>query len=216
MMGWFAVLILAIAAFVLAVFLLKLPRQSWALFGAALSLGFAGYAWQGAPEQQSSPKPEQAAAPDSGEAMVEARSQLFDATQPKPSYLITSDGFARQGKFGAAATLLRKGLNDNPGHLEGWLALAMALTGHADGVVTPPALYAYGRARAIDPVNPGADYFLGISYLQTGEIRNARGVWGELLSRTPEDAPWRPELEERIAALDRMIANAPMLQQRGQ
>ncbi|MEL7188984.1 MAG: cytochrome c biogenesis factor [Pseudomonadota bacterium] len=216
MIAWFAILGLALATFALAALGMKLPQQSWALFGAVLSLGLAGYAWQGLPDQASSPKQAAADTQQSGEAMVEARMQLFDNTQAKPGYLITSDAFARQGKFGDAATLLRKGLNDNPNHLEGWLALAMSLTGHADGVVTPPALYAYGRARAIDPVNPGADFFLGISYLQVGEIRNARGVWGELLSRSPEDAPWRPELEQRVAALDKMIANAPMLQQQRQ
>ncbi|KWV92679.1 tetratricopeptide repeat protein [Erythrobacter sp. YT30] len=216
MIGWFAVLALAIATFAVAIFVLKLPRQSWTLFGAVLSIGLAGYAWQGVPEQASSPKQAQVDTTGSGEAMIEARKQLFDSAQLKPAYLITSDAFARQGQFDNAANLLRIGLRDNPNHLEGWLALAMALTGHADGVVTPPALYAYGRAREIDPANPGADFFLGIAYMQTGQIRNARGVWGELLLRSPEDAPWRPELEQRVEALDQMIANAPMLQQRGQ
>lgn len=213
MTGWLGIGVLALATFVFAAFALKLPRQSWALFATTLCLGLAGYAWQGVPDQASSPRsPVPEASSQSGEQMVEARLQLFDPVQAKPSYLITSDAFARKGQFGTAASLLRKGLQDNPDHLEGWLALGMALTGHADGAVTPPALYAYGRARTIDPINPGADFFLGIAYMQRGQIRNARGVWNALLERSPENAPWVPEITARVASLDRMIANAPMLQ----
>ncbi|NQX95474.1 MAG: cytochrome c biogenesis factor, partial [Erythrobacter sp.] len=68
------------------------------------------------------------------------------------------------------------------------------------------------QARKLDPANPAADYFLGFSYLQTGQVRAARAVWGNLLDRSPEDAPWRAELETRVGRLDDMIANAPMLQ----
>jgi cytochrome c-type biogenesis protein CcmH len=210
--GWIAAFLLAGACFVIAAFALRLPREGWMVFAAILLFGLTGYAWQGAPGQPASPKPPEIEVSQSGEEMVEARQALFDPVQPKPGYLVTSDAFARRGQFERAAGLLRKGLNDNPNHLEGWLALGMALVGHSDGFVTPAASYAYTRARQIDPANPAADYFLGVSYVQSGEIRAARSVWASLLERSPEDAPWRPDLEQRIASLDQMIANAPMLQ----
>jgi hypothetical protein len=68
------------------------------------------------------------------------------------------------------------------------------------------------RARAIDPAHPGADYFLGYAYRQSGEIRAARSVWASLIARSPPDAPWREGLEAEVARLDDMIARAPMLQ----
>lgn len=211
--AWLAILALAMIAFAIAAFALRMPKQGYAVFGAALLFGLVGYAWQGSPGQPGSPKqPNEAVDQQSGEAMVDARRQLFDDTRAKPDYLVLSDGFARRGKFSDAAGLLRKGLSDNPDHLEGWLALAMALTGHAEGFVTPAATYAYAQARAIDPANPGADFFLGTSLLRGGEIIAARDTWGRLLENSPEDAPWRPELEQRVAELDQMIANAPMLQ----
>lgn len=210
--GWMAVGALALAAFALAVLLLRLPREGFALFGAALIFGLAGYAWQGAPGQPSSPKTETAEASTQGEAMVEGRAALFDRTQPPPDYLLTSDAFARRGKFDDAAGLLRRGLEENPDHLEGWLALGLALVGHADGFVTPAAVQAFGRARMIDPEHPGAEYFLGFAYLQSGEIRAARTVWAGLVDRSPPDAPWREGLEAEVARLDDMIARAPMLQ----
>jgi len=211
--GWLAVLSLAFVSFAIAAFMLRLPKEGFAVFGAALLFGLVGYAWQGSPGQPGSPKqPDAATDQQSGEEMVAARQQLFDETQPKPDYLVLSDGYARRGRFDEAAQLLRRGLSDNPDHLEGWLALGMALTGHADGFVTPAAAYAYGKAREIDPLNPGADSFLGFSLQQTGQIVAARDTWASLLERTPEDAPWREGLEAEVARLDDIIARAPMLQ----
>lgn len=212
MAGWLAILALALCAFALAAFLLRLPREGYALFGSVLLFGLAGYAWQGSPQLPGSPKAAMVQELRSGEDMIAARSSLFDDTQPRPAYLLTSDAFARRGQFDDAAGMLRRGLSENPDHLEGWLALAMALTAHADGFVTPAAEYAYERARLIDPANPAADFFLGFSFLQSGEVRRARSIWADLLERSPEDAPWRADLEARISQLDQMIANAPMLQ----
>ncbi|EAQ29682.1 cytochrome c biogenesis factor [Erythrobacter sp. NAP1] len=210
--AWLGILALALVSFAIAAFTLRLPKEGYAVFGATLLFGLAAYGMQGSPGQPGSPKQPETTEQRSGEEMVEARRQLFDSMAPKPDYLMLSDGFARRGKFAEAAQLLRRGLNDNPEHFEGWLALGMALTGHADGVVTPAAFYAYGKARAIDPANPGADYFLAVSFLRSGEIIAARDTFARLLENTPEDAPWRADTEAQVARLDQMIANAPMLQ----
>lgn len=211
--GWLAIGALALAALAMAAFLLRLPREGLTLFAAVLIFGLTGYAWQGSPGLAGKPTPPQARGAGAGEAMVDGRRALFEGEGPASDYLVTSDGFARRGKFGEAAGLLRKGLAENPNDLEGWLALGMAMVGHADGNVTPAAIHAFERARRIDPAHPGAEYFLGFAYLQSGEIQNARSVWGALVDRSPPDAPWREGLAAQVADLDRMIANAPMLQQ---
>lgn len=210
--GWLAVAALAVAAFAFAVLVLRLPREGLTLFGAVLVFGLAGYAWQGSPGQPSAPRPPAALAGGQGEAMVEGRAALFDRTTPPADYLVTSDAFARRGQFADAAALLQRGLKDNPRDLEGWLALGLALVGHADGFVTPAAVQAFGRAKAVDSAHPGAEYFLGFAYLQSGEIVAARNVWAGLVERSPTDAPWREGLAAEVARLDDMIARAPMLQ----
>lgn len=210
--GWLAICALALAAFALAVLLLRLPREGMTLFGAVLVFGLAGYAWQGSPGQPSAPKAETEAASGQGEAMVEGRAALFSRTLPAPDYLVTSDAFARRGKFADAANLLQRGLAENPRDVESWLALGLALVGHADGFVTPAAVQAFGRAKAIDPGHPGAEYFLGFAYLQSGEIVAARNVWQGLLANSPPEAPWREGLAAEVARLNDMIARAPMLQ----
>lgn len=211
--GWLAVGALALGALAFAAFALRLPREGLSLFAAVLVFGLTGYAWQGSPGQPGRPTPPQARGSEAGAAMVEGRRALFEDEGPASKYLITSDGFARRGKFAEAAGLLRRGLAENPDDLEGWLALGMAMVGHAEGNVTPAAVQAFERARAIDPAHPGAEYFLGFAYLQSGEIRNARNIWAGLLERSPPDAPWHDGLAVQVADLDRMIANAPMLQQ---
>ncbi|AOL94532.1 tetratricopeptide repeat protein [Porphyrobacter sp. LM 6] len=212
--GWMAIAALALAAFAAAVLVLRLPREGFGIFGAALVFGLAGYAWQGSPGQPSAPKSETAIADNQGEAMVEGRAALFAGTQPPSAYQLTSDAFARRGRFADAAAILQKGLRDNPQDQQGWLALGLALVGHADGIVTPAAVEAFGRAQAIDPAHPGAEYFLGYAYLQSGEIRAARNVWAGLLERSPPEAPWVEGLSAEVARLDDMIARAPMLQGR--
>lgn len=210
--GWLAVGALALAAFALAVLALKLPREAMPLFGAVLVFGLAGYAWQGSPGQPAAPKSGAVEEGQNGAEMVEGRAALFDRTLPPPNYLVTSDAFARRGQFGDAAALLQQGLKENPLDLESWLALGMALVGHADGFVTPAAVQAFGRAKAIDPKHPGAEYFLGFAYLQSGEVVAARNVWARLLENSPPDAPWVDGLKAEVARLDDMIARAPMLQ----
>lgn len=212
--GWLVVAALALVAFAGAAVLLRLPREGMTLFAAVLVAGLAGYAWQGSPGLPSAPKAEAARAGAQGEAMVEGRSALFDRTLPPPNYLVTSDAFARRGQFADAAALLQQGLRDNPRDLESWLALGLALVGHADGFVTPAAVQAFGRARAIDPLHPGAEYYLGMAYLQSGEIVAARNVWAGLVERSPTDAPWHDGLKAEVARLDDMIARAPMLQRK--
>lgn len=204
-MIWLAILLLAGVAFLFAAFMLRLPRRSWTLFGAVLMFGLAGYALQGSPGLPSAPKAAAQDSAESGEAVVEARRALFDPSIPLPGYLTLADGFARRGQFADAAGILRSGLADNPEHGEAWLALAIALVEHAEGQVTPASLFAFVRAEETLPGNPGPAYFLGVSFLRSGQPGQARAVWTELLADSPQDAPWRAELEQRIERLDQLI-----------
>lgn len=208
-MSWLPIIALAAVAFLVAAFALRVPKRGWTLLGAVLMFGLVGYALQGDPELPSAPKQPLQQAAQSGEAIVEARRALFNPTDPVPGYLTLSDGFARRGRFEEAAQLLRSSLAEHPGHGEGWLALANALVEHAGGQVTPASLYAYGKAEATLPGNPGPAYFLGVALLRSGQPGQARAVWSDLLAASPEDAPWRTDLELRIDQLNQMIGQIP-------
>ena len=205
-MNWVAIISLAAAAFLVAATVLRIERSGWSTLGAVLTLGLAGYAWQGSPDLASSPKASAPEATRSGEAIIEARRALFDSTQPPADYLILSDGFARRGDYKTAAGLLKGRLGDTRADGEGWLALGNALVEHAGGNVTPAAAEAYARAEAVLPGHPGPSFFLGAALLRSGDLRGARDVWNRLLEASPADAPWTDELRSRIERMDGLIA----------
>lgn len=208
-MSWLPMILLALAAFGVAALVLRLPRAGWSLFGAALLFGLAGYAFQGQPGYGSAPKSRTASDNSVGPALIEARRALFDPSMPPSYYITLSDGFARKGQFADAAGLLQGAVEDNPQDTEAWLALGNALIEHAEGVVTPAALYAYRRAEETDPDHPGPPYFLGIAYLRSGEPDRTRAVWVAMIDSAPDDAPWLPDMRMRLDALDRLLSSQP-------
>ena len=112
----------------------------------------------------------------------------------------------RHGQYADAATILRGAVEKDPANGQAWLAMANALVGHSQGMLSPAALYAYRRASAADPQAPGPPFFLGMALAQSGRLAEARTLWATLLARAPADAPWRADLGKRLEMLDRFIA----------
>lgn len=208
-MSWLPVTALALAAFLIAAFVIRLPKVGWTLFGAALLFGLAGYATQGNPAQPGAPKAAVATPSEGGDAMIAARRMLFDSTQPPSGFVTLADGFARKGQWDDAAGILRGSLRENPRDGEAWIALGNALVEHAEGTPTAAALYAYSRAEAIDPEHPAAPYFLGVALLRSQRFADARGVWAQMIERAPDGAEWLPMMRERLDQLDTMLAQTP-------
>lgn len=207
-MIWALAILTALAAFLLAV-LLRAPRKGWEAIGAALLVGIAGYAFQASPGLSGAPKEAPDQAVKSGAAMVQARQQLAQAQasgQGLNRWLVIGDALARNGQYGDAAGVILGAVKQDPKNADAWLAMANALVGHAEGNLTPAALYAYGRAAQADPAHPGPPFFLGLALAQSGKLTEARGLWAELLARSPKDAPWRGDLAERLQRLDAFIA----------
>jgi cytochrome c-type biogenesis protein CcmH len=205
-MIWIPLIALAAVTFLIAAFVVKLPRSGWAMFGAALLFGLAGYALQGSPGMAGAPA---ATAPEANAgnlALVDARRQMFDPNRAPSRFVTVADGFARRGQFEDAAVILSGEVSQNSNDGEAWLALANALVEHADGSLTPAALHAYGKAQAVLPRHPGPSYFLGVSLIRSGRPAEARQLWIETLEKAPADAPWRPQMEERLARLDDLLA----------
>jgi cytochrome c-type biogenesis protein CcmH len=207
-MTWLVVILLGAASFALIVAAFKAPRSGWEAIGAALMFGAAGFAWQARPAQPGAPKPPAQAATPSGKAMVEARKLLSaQGGQPSSSWSMIADGLARNGSFGDAAGVLLGAVRYNPNNADAWLAMGNDLVAHAEGTLTPAAEYAYARARAADPAHPGPDFFRGLALATNGKLDEGREAWAALLARSPKNAPWRADLEARLARLDAFIAS---------
>ncbi len=209
-MSWVVILLLAALTFVAAAALLGLPRSVWALFGTATLLGLAGYALQGSPGQSGAPRAAaDAQTSGSGEAMVRARREFYPAGALPSRFVVTADAFARRGQFDQSARFLSNALTENPNDSEAWVALGNSLVEHAEGQLTPAALYAYSRGEETGGGNPAPTYFLGLAWLRAEEPQRTRQLWAELLEDAPADADWRPLLAERLARLDMLLGAAP-------
>jgi cytochrome c-type biogenesis protein CcmH len=205
-MTWVIVLLIAAAAFGAMAFALKMPRAGWELTGAALLVGIAGYALQGMPTVPGAPKAPVENKRAADEALIKQRQQMGNGFAKGSNWMILADGLARQGQFGAAAEVLRKGTQQFPQDADLWVALGNALVGHSDGMITPAAQFAFQKAASIDPAHPGPPFFMGLALAQSGRLPDARAVWAELLERSPADAPWRADLAARIQRIDSMMA----------
>lgn len=206
-MTWVFIIGLAIACFAVMVFVLKAPRGTREAIAAALLLGISGYVTQGSPGQRGAPKDAtDTVASEQAALLVQARQKITDSgIPPTDRWIVTADGFSRNGQSAEAAQLLRKAVEDDPENAEAWLAMANALVAHADGTLTPAALYAFRRAASADSEAPGPPFFLGLALAQSGKYAEAREMWFDLFQRAKPDAKWRPLLALELMRLDAVI-----------
>ena len=204
-MIWLAVIALAAAVLLVLAFVLRAPRAGWEAIGAALVLALAGYALQGQPQLPASPHARDAGSADTGAFLVSERVLLAGGIANGDKPLVIADGYVRHGDYAGGVAMLDAAVEKNPNDGEVWLALGNALVGHAQGLLTPAARYAYARAAAAEPQAPGPPFFLGLALAGSGQVPQARALWADTLAHAPANAPWRGELAERLARLDRLI-----------
>lgn len=211
-MTWVLVALIAAAVWGVMAFVLKLPRTGWEIAGAALLFGISGYALQGHPGQPGAPQAPVENARLADQTLIKQRQEMGSAFGQGQSWLILADALTRQGQYGAASDVLRSAIAKSPKDADLWVALGNALVGHTEGVITPAAQFAFQKAANLAPDHPGPPFFMGLALAQTGRFAEARTLWTELLARSPADAPYRADLQERLARLDSIIAEQAQMQ----
>lgn len=205
-MTWLLIAALALVVLLVLTFGFRTPRKGWEAIASALVLGLAGYALQGHPGQAGQPHDEVAKPNIFATTLVDERQKVVGATVQLSSWEMVGDALMRHGDYADAATMLKGAVEKDPKNSAAWLAMASALVGHADGSLSPAALYAFRKASAADPAAPGPPLFLGLALAGSGQFDDARALWVDLLQKAPADAPWRPDLVARLQRLDQIIA----------
>ena len=197
MSGWL-ILAALIALALTALWLLGVRGAMAKLAAAALLVGASGYALQGRPGLAGSSS--SAATRTHVIPLTAARHAFFGEFTGSEHWLLLSESMARRGKTADAAGLLRSAVREHPGDPQLWIGLGNALVDHA-GMLTPAAEFAYQRAAEQAPGHPAAPFFLGIALARSGDRAGALRIWQQLLAGAPADAPWRPLVEDAVAAL---------------
>ena len=210
MMGWIILFLLVLICLAALIWLGKLSRATYELTAAALLLGVAGYAWQGNPGMAGVSVVPKETANSFDDDTIDPRNEMGERFGSAQEWLIFSDSLNRSGKHGAAANYLRNGVKEHPDDPDLWVGLGNALVVHANGVITPAAQFAFQKAADLSPEHPGPPFFLGLAYAQSGKIDQARAIWTELLARSSADAPWRADLESRLATMEQIQPTLPV------
>jgi cytochrome c-type biogenesis protein CcmH len=103
------------------------------------------------------------------------------------------------GRFNEAVQAYRNSLATNGETASRRADLGEAMTAVANGVVTAEAKAEFDRALALDPNEPKARYFAGLTLEQDGQGAKAADVWRDMLAKAPSDAPWRGLVQEALA-----------------
>lgn len=205
-MGWAQFLLVALCVFAALWRVARLDSASLQFLGAALLLALAGYAWQGRPALEGSPKPPPARQrlPDS--AFAETRKDMLGTFDRAGSWLTMAESYQRAGDTRSGVDIIRSGLMNAPRDADLWVGLGNALVLHSGGMMTPAAQLAFRRAEEIAPGHPGPRFFYGLGLAQSGRFDEAETIWREVLATAPADASWRAMVEERLRMLQQARA----------
>ena len=201
MIGWLGLLLLSAVVLAALWWLGKLRGTALQLASAALLFGVAGYAWQGSPGQPGDPTPpkDDSMQPDSD--FAKERAQVMGRFGSSAQWLDFADALHRMNRDRAAVTALKTALVEKPNDPDLWVGLGNALVIHSGGLISPAARFAFEKAARIAPEHPGPPFFMGLAYAQAGQPEKAVALWQGLLAKAPPNAPWRSDLEQRLAQL---------------
>ena len=184
-----------IAAIALALlWVMKLRGPVLTLAAAAVAFGCAGYAFQGRPDLDGSPRASAGRAPPM--ALTRARQTLTGQFDYADSWLNLADALASRGNTEDAARLLQAQVARHPRDYKLWVGLGNALADHSR-TLSPAARLAYARAAELAPGYPAPPFFLGLAEARSGNPQEAARLWRDILAGAPANASWRPLVEWR-------------------
>lgn len=205
MSGWVFLLILSAAVALLVRQFARLPKGGFELVLAALLTGVAGYAWQGNPDMAGVQVQSTEKGLSLDPRVAATRRLMTDQYGEAAKVANFADLLDSWGKTREAVIAVKTGIAKDPGNAELWTSLGNTLVVHGGGMMSPAAELAFARAQALAPDQPAPAYFRGLALAQSGRIEEAAQSWARVLNGSPPDAPWRADVEMRLALALRIM-----------
>lgn len=204
-MGWLWLFVIGLGAFAVLWFL-GVSRALGTITAAALLFGGAGYALQQNAALPGQPVMASAKAIDVDPGLVAFRAAILPASPDTEAILAVADARTRTGDTAAAADALLAAIARRPNDAALWTGLGSAFAAHDGGQMSPAAEFAFRRALQLAPAAPGPPFFLGVAYLQAGDLAAAKRAWLVALRLAPHNAPYRVDIAERLVMIDQFEA----------
>lgn len=205
-MGWAMLGAMALAAaIVLAV--TRFPKHLWTVAATGLTLGAAGYAWQGSPTLAGSPVSIKKQAGEIDPALTALREAMFGKYGTYVyGYATAADSMTRDGRPDMATAVWQGAVRKFPEDYALWTGLGLSLAEHDGNQLSPAAKLAFEKALALNPAHPGPPFFYGLALVREGKFAEARPWWAKAVALAPEGISYRDELRMRLFLLDRFLA----------
>jgi cytochrome c-type biogenesis protein CcmH len=186
--------------------LFKLRGPLLTLAAAAVAFGCAGYALQGSPGLDGTPRASAGRPPPM--PVAGARHALMGQFDYSDIWLNMADALASRGNTQDAVNLLRTQVARRPNDYKLWVGLGNALFDHSR-TLSPATRYAYARAAQLAPDYPAPPFFLGLAEARSGNPAEAARLWREILAKAPANASWRPMVEDGLLLVTGGAATPP-------
>lgn len=128
--------------------------------------------------------------------------RLVAALQEQPEnldgWILLATTLSRMERYEQAAETFLKASILAPNTAELFVSAGENFYFAAEGHVSDTAALAFDKAYAIDPLNPGARYYLALRDAQAGDMNIALDKWIALYRDSPAEAPFMPVLKNRI------------------
>lgn len=176
------------------------------------------YLAQGSPWMPDSPAAQRVAAVESGQAAKAAEIARLVAAVEAELKKRPEDGkgweaiapvYMRQQRYKEAADAFANALRLLGPSSRRLAGFAEATVFAANGIVTEPARQAFEELAKLEPARPEPRFWLALAKEQAGNVEAARADYEALLAEAPQDAPWRPLVGERMAAIDARTKGEP-------
>lgn len=201
MMGWVIFAGIAIGA-ALLLWLTGFPRKLWTVAATALTLGAAGYAWQGSPGLAGHPVSAVQKAGEIDPDIVAIRDGMFGRFNFTWASFARADAMTRAGAPDTAVRAMILTVRQAPGDAGAWAWLGIKLAENDGNQVSPASKFAFDRAERLAPQHPGPPFFHGLALIREGKFAEARPFWARAVERTPAEASYRGQLVGRLFLLD--------------